>query len=174
MLGRKQDSLGVESYGYWFMNRGQLLRKIDEAWGTLQKARLGLSDAQMTEPGVAGDWSVKDVLAHVTIWEEEALKHLPVIVDGGRPPRYALKYGGIDAFNAQMLAKKASLSVSEILTEQTETHNRLRRYVETVPEEQFVRETRFRRRLKLDTYGHYGIHARMLQAWRERTQGKSG
>ena len=36
----------------------------------------------MMEPGVTGDWSVKDVLAHVTIWEAEALKYLPLIAEG--------------------------------------------------------------------------------------------
>src|SRR5262245_61307868 len=84
------------------MKRQQLLKKIDEAWATFKAAYTGLSDAQMIEPGVTSDWSVKDILAHVTIWEEEALKHLPLIVEGGTPPRYSERYGGIDAFNALM------------------------------------------------------------------------
>jgi hypothetical protein len=150
------------------MNRQQLLNKIEAAWAMLHQAYADLSDAQMTEPGVTGDWSVRDVLAHVTIWEEEALKHLPLIIEGAIPTRYAVTYGGIDAFNAQMLAKKKALSLSQVLGELSETHDRLVNYVETVPEEQFVRETRFRRRLKLDTYGHYPIHAQMIQQWRMR------
>jgi hypothetical protein len=150
------------------MNRERLLKKIDEAWVMLHEAYAGLSDAQMTEPGVTGDWSPKDILAHVTIWEEEALKYLPLIVDGESPPRYAVQYGGIDAFNALMLAKKRDLSLSQVIDQLGETHRRLVNYVESVPEEQFVQETRFRRRLRLDTYHHYPIHARMLKAWRER------
>jgi hypothetical protein len=46
------------------------------------------------EPGAIGEWSIKDILAHVTIWEKEALKHLPLIIAGGRPPRY-VTYGGM-------------------------------------------------------------------------------
>jgi hypothetical protein len=153
------------------MTREQLLRKIDEAWTMLHASYAGLTDAQMTEAGVTGDWSAKDILAHVTIWEEEALKYLPLIAEGGTPPRYAAKYGGIDTFNAQMLAHRKSLSLSRVLDELNKTHDRLVRYVAGVPDEQFVRETRFRRRLKLDTYGHYAIHARMLEAWRERKWG---
>src|SRR5437016_14026931 len=52
-----------------------------------------------------GDWSVKEILAHVTIWEEEALKYLPLIINGEKPPRYG-QYGGLDAFNAQMIEQK--------------------------------------------------------------------
>lgn len=43
-----------------------------------------------------------DIIAHVTWWEEEALTHLPLVLRGGRPPRYSVTYGGIDAFNATM------------------------------------------------------------------------
>lgn len=34
--------------------------------------------------------------------------------------------------------------------------------------ELYARETRFRRRLRLDTYGHYPIHTRAIRAWRSR------
>ena len=101
-------------------------------------------------------------------WEAEALKHLPLILEGGRPPRYAAAYGGIDAFNAQMTELKRGLSLAAVLRELEDTHRRLVAYLETVPEAQFSTETRFRRRLRLDTYRHYPLHASAIRAWRER------
>jgi hypothetical protein len=153
------------------MTREQLLKKVDEAWAMIKKSYAGLSDSQMTEPGVTGSWSVRDILAHVSIWEEEALKHLPLIIDGERPPRYSVKYGGIDAFNALMMEQKKDLSLADILSQLDETHHRLIDYFESVPEAQFTHETRFRRRLKLDTYSHYPIHAQAIQEWREQSAG---
>ena len=67
------------------MNRQQLLKQLDTAWTAFKESYAGLSDSQLTEPGVTGDWSVKDIIAHVTWWEEEALKHLPLIIKGGVP-----------------------------------------------------------------------------------------
>jgi hypothetical protein len=122
----------------------------------------------MVQPGVTGAWSVKDTIAHVTWWEEEALTHLPLILAGGRPPRYSVVYGGIDAFNAQMSQQRARLSLAEVLRERDDTHRRLIDYLQTVPEDQIATETRFRRRLRLDTYGHYPKHAKTIQLWRER------
>ncbi|MCL4295814.1 MAG: maleylpyruvate isomerase N-terminal domain-containing protein [Anaerolineae bacterium] len=151
------------------MDRRQLLKKLDKSWLEIKASYAGLSDSQLTEPGVAGDWSVKDILAHVTTWEEEALKYLPLIVKGGRPPRYSVKYGGIDAFNAQMTEQKRGLSLAEVLDQLDETHRRLIAYIQSVPEEQFTRETPFRHRLRLDTYSHYPIHTKMIRAWRERS-----
>jgi hypothetical protein len=148
------------------MNRQQLLEKLDKAWAEIKESYAGLSGSQMTEPGIAGDWSVKDILAHVTTWKEEALKYLPLIIEGRRPPRH-ITYGGIDAFNAQSTEQKRSLSLSDVLRQLDEIHSRLIDYIQSVPEEQFTRETRFRRRLRLDTYSHYPLHSKMIRAWQE-------
>lgn len=151
------------------MDKQQLLKQLDKAWAAIKESYAGLSDAQMTEPGVTGNWSVKDILAHVTTWEEEALKYLPLIIEGGRTPRYSVKYGGISAFNAQMTEQKRGLSLSDVLKQLDETHRRLNDYIHQAPEEQFTRDTRFRRRLRLDTYSHYPKHARAIRQWRERS-----
>jgi len=151
------------------MNKKQLLRQLDKRWTEFNESYVGLSHSQMTKNGVTGDWSVKDIIAHVTWWEEEALKHLPLINNGVRPPTYAKVYGGIDAFNALMTEQKRWLSVSEVLTQRDETHQRLVVYIERAPDEQFSRETRFRRRLRLDTYSHYPKHAKAIIAWREKS-----
>ena len=84
------------------MKRQQLLDRLDSAWADFEASYAGLSDAQLLIPRVTGEWSVRDIIAHVTWWEVEALKTLPVIREGGRWPRYSVAYGGIDAFNAFM------------------------------------------------------------------------
>jgi uncharacterized protein (TIGR03083 family) len=149
------------------MDRQQLLNTLDQAWAALKESYAGLSDAQLTAPGVMGEWSVKDILAHVTTWEEEALQNLPLLITGGRPPRYAIQYGGIDAFNALMTDQKRGLALAEVLRRLDATHRQLIAYLQRVPEEAFTRETRFRRRLRLDTYSHYLLHATAIRAWRE-------
>ncbi len=149
------------------MTGKSLLRRLEAAWAAFNDSYAGLTDSQLIEPGVVGDWSVKDILAHVTIWEEEALRYLPVIAEGGRPPRYA-ESGGIDAFNARMTGQKRGLSLAEVRRELDDAHCRLVDLVQSTPEDQFTRETRFRRRLRLDTYSHYPIHADAIRQWRER------
>jgi DinB superfamily len=149
------------------MKKHQLFQKLEQAWTALKESCVSLSEAQLLEPGVMGEWSVKDILAHVTPWEEEALKYLPLILTGGRPPRY-IQSGGIDAFDAQMAEQKRNMALSEVLRQLEETHLRLLDYLHSMPEEHFTRETRFRHRLRLDTYRHYPLHARAIQEWRER------
>jgi hypothetical protein len=150
------------------MKKEKVLEKLEMAWLEFVEARAGLSDEALMTPGVTEDWSVRDLVAHVSWWEEEALKHLPYILQGGRPKRYSVQYGGIDAFNAQMTEMKQGLPLVQVIKEAEETHDRLLRYLRNIPEEQFVTETRFRRRLKLDTFAHYPIHTRAIREWRER------
>ncbi len=151
------------------MDRLRLMKQLDKAWAAINEAYAGLTDSQMTEPGIMGDWSVKDILAHVTTWEEEALKALPIILQGSKPPRYSIVYGGIDAFNALRSQQKHNLSLSAVLEQLNETHHKLLDYIKSVPEEQFTQETGFLRRLRLDTYSHYRLHARAIREWREQS-----
>ena len=152
------------------MKKHQVFERLEQAWTALKESYVGLSEAQLTEPGVMGEWSVKDMLAHVTTWEEEALKYLPLILSGGRPPRYT-RFGGIDGFNAQMAEQKREMALPEVLRQLEETHRRLLDYLQSVSEEHFTHETPFRHRLRLDTYSHYPLHARAIQEWRERPAG---
>ena len=144
-----------------------MLARLDSAWREFKDSYAGLSHAHLLAPGVTGAWSVRDIVAHVTTWEEEVLKHLPSILAGRRPPRYSVAYGGIDAFNALMTKKKAGLSLAEVFRQQDGVHRRVIRAIERAPAGSAgKRHLRFRRRLRLDTYGHYPAHARAIRRWR--------
>jgi hypothetical protein len=152
------------------MNKTQLLGRLDAAWVAFQQSYESLTEREMLEPGVAGAWSVRDIIAHVTWWEEEALTHLPGILQGRKAPRYSTTYGGIDAFNAQMAERRKHLSLVEVIREQDLTHRRLIALIEAAPDDQITGETKWRHRLRLDTYGHYPKHAAAIRRWRERRQ----
>ena len=116
----------------------------------------------MLEKGVVEGWSVKDVVAHVGTWDGEALKALPLIMQSQRPPRY----GGVDNFNARQYEANARLSLPEARAALATTHQRLLDFLATVPESWFAGETRFRHRLRLDTWAHYPEHTQAILNWR--------
>ena len=150
------------------MKKDQLINKIENAWNELQKASDDLTETQMSTPGVVGDWSVRDIIAHISTWEEECLKALPIILEGKRLPRYSDLYGGINAFNAQMTEKYRLISLDEVLKRRDATHQRLLNYIRKAPQEQITTETRFRRRIRYDSYSHYPEHTEAILAWRKR------
>jgi uncharacterized protein (TIGR03083 family) len=145
----------------------RMLAQLDTAWRDFQDAYAGLTDEELLIPGVTGAWSVRDLIAHVTWWDEEAITHLPLALTGQPLPRYSQVYGGIDAFNALMTEQKRGLSLAEVRAEFIATHERLIDYIRSLSPEEIVTAPRFRRRLKLDTSGHYPIHAADIRVWRE-------
>src|SRR5256885_15635859 len=83
------------------MSKQQLLKRLDQAWAEFRESYAGLSDADLMRPGVTGTWSVRDIIAHVTWWEEEALTHLPLVLAGGRAPRPSVAHGRRRAVHPQ-------------------------------------------------------------------------
>jgi hypothetical protein len=70
-----------------------------------------------------------------------------------------------------MAELKHDQSLAEVRDQFAETHRRLVSYIQSVPPEQLAGDTRLRRRLRLDTYGHYPIHTRQIREWREQRSG---
>ena len=50
------------------MNKSELIATIKAERKRLETALAQIGPADMQLPGVAGDWSVKDVLAHLAVW----------------------------------------------------------------------------------------------------------
>ncbi len=151
------------------MNNQKLLDQIEATWTALQASYAGLTPEQMEQPGAAGEWSVKDILSHVTTWEQESLDALPMMARKERVPSYEKVYGSIDAFNGLMWERKRGLTLDEVLRQLDETHRRLVEYVGAAPEEQFASRARCRTRLGWDSYKHYPHHEQTIREWRTRT-----
>ncbi|MFC1915577.1 DinB family protein [Chloroflexota bacterium] len=144
------------------MSRTGLLDRLEREWKAFLESFEGLPDSVLMEPGAVGHWSVRNVLAHISTWEEEALKALLLILEGKRPPRY----GGIDAFNAREQERKRVFSLDQVKQELVATHQHLMTFLASCPKDNYATESRFRRRLRLDTYHHYREHAAQITTWR--------
>ena len=148
------------------MKRERLFARLEVERTKLMESCSGLSDGAINEPGPVGHWSVRDLLGHIATWEEEALKALPVILEGRPLPRYA-STGGIDAFNAREQDRKRGSTLDELNRDLAATRLRLIAYLANVPETAYAQEGRFLKRLRQDTYRHYHEHADQVSQWRK-------
>lgn len=55
------------------MNTQQVLARLDAAWVDFEGSYAGLSNAQLHIPGITGQWSVRDIIAHVTWWMDRTI-----------------------------------------------------------------------------------------------------
>ncbi len=54
-------------------SKSELIEAIDREYSQLHTLIANMSASQMTEDGLVGTWSAKDVLAHLTEWQQMAL-----------------------------------------------------------------------------------------------------
>ena len=53
-----------------------LLERIDEAWRQLLAALDDIPEDRLSEPGVIGEWSLKDLFGHLAFWDEHAVEEI--------------------------------------------------------------------------------------------------
>ncbi|OGC90876.1 MAG: hypothetical protein A2W25_13185 [candidate division Zixibacteria bacterium RBG_16_53_22] len=73
----------------------------------------GLNSEELDRPGTIGDWSARDVLLHIAMWDGEALKALAVWRTGHE---YDWSYTpDYDKFNAFWIENTRQLSASQVI-----------------------------------------------------------
>jgi uncharacterized protein (TIGR03083 family) len=97
-----------------------------------------LSPKQMTEPGMLGEWSVKDVLAHLYEWEQMVLRWLVATERGETPavPAEDHKWSQLPALNEEIRQKHSNRSLDEMLKLYKESYKQIMETIESIPEEE--------------------------------------
>jgi hypothetical protein len=83
------------------MNKTEILTSLAEGRDSLLESIQGLSGKELEEPGVIGEWSVKDILIHLTHWEAELVKLLWQAKQGVTPTTVHFDPASVDEINAQ-------------------------------------------------------------------------
>jgi hypothetical protein len=83
------------------MNKNELLAALKDSHERLLRSLEGLSPEEMLEPGVVGDWSIKDILAHLSRWEAELVKLLWQARQGIQPTGLLTDESPVDEVNAR-------------------------------------------------------------------------
>lgn len=97
--------------------RQMLAGQLDDARERLINSYAGLSAEEMVEPGVAGEWSVRDILAHIAGWDREVISVYNAMLRGERPAFLDIDMDGIEIFNQEQHAQAEGASLDEVLTE---------------------------------------------------------
>ena len=136
------------------MNKQTLLGNMQAGRETQEQLLTTLPEPYMKQPNVVGGWSIKDVIAHITVWEAWASNLVNAAIQGRQttssgvfatpiPPEVdALD---IDGFNEWMVEQSRSKSLAELLAASRTAFENLVQTVEalseddlTNPERQFV------------------------------------
>ncbi len=142
----------------------------EQAWEALQ-ARLTAAfngflaacnqlDQRLYEQPIIGDqWSVKDIVAHLTGWDHEATERFWRFLAG---PTEDITYN-VDEFNARSVAARQHFSYNQAIKEWSSVHKGLEEAIAAVQPEDLEHEGRFVEWLQAISR-HYEEHTAQLKS----------
>jgi hypothetical protein len=154
------------------MGRKELLAELDRSFAELERAIEGLSHEQMLQRWYGADseeWSVRDILAHITGWHHEMDDALERIARGERPTPEGVDYSDADTWNARFVETWTSASPEAMAAELVKSKELFVEAAKQVPEEKFEEGRAAYRILTTTGTNHYREHAPEIRAWREKT-----
>lgn len=107
--------------------RQQLTRQLDEAHEKLRAVLSSLAPLRAVSP----TWTVKEVVAHITGWDDATIKMLHAHATG--EPLDAPEWVTIDHYNAQSVETRRPLSYEQTVREWELTRVQLRNAIDDMP-----------------------------------------
>lgn len=104
--------------------KAALIEQIRVERRRLEKNLDAIPEADMTQPGVIGQWSVKDVLAHLVAWETMFRNWYAAGLRGEVPeiPAPGLTWGQLDVLNQQIYERYRDHPLDQVLAEFRESY----------------------------------------------------
>ncbi len=147
-------------------DREKILADMTKARENLLAALEGLSNDQMTRPAV-GDWSVKDLLAHLACWDEFSLPDVRRLARGAAPALAAFDIKKVDEWNAMLMSLRRHFSLGQARNELEICRQMLLDAVAELPDSALA-EGQFGRNLLSISAFHDKEHEEDIRNWRKR------
>jgi hypothetical protein len=137
-----------------------LLERIEQAWRELFAALDDIPEDRMSDPGVIGDWSLKDLFGHLAFWDEHAVAEIERALAG--LPR---EDNAWQEMNETDHAARRDRTLPEQRSAMHQAHAALVERLEAVAG---IEAARIDEAIRVDTYEHYRDHVADIQSWRQR------
>ena len=126
-------------------SKAQLLDDLRDEQARWEALLQDIGEEHMTQPGVAADWSIKDIVAHLTGWRQRtvgrlraALRHEPA-----PPPPWPPHLQTDDEINAWIYAASRDRPLADVLRESRNVFQQLVETLDAFPEAELLDPTRF-------------------------------
>ena len=157
------------------MDKQELIDKLEQSREEFLDTIEALSEEEMEQPGVMEGWSVKDILAHIALWESELVKLLFQARQGRKPTTIHFTGETVDERNAKWHNQSKDRPLERVLEDFHGVRNQTIRRVEAFPDRDLDDPQRYPwlqgeplwKWIAADSYEHEAEHAPQIREWRE-------
>jgi hypothetical protein len=153
----------------------EVMRAARSNWDALL-AEAG--EARLTAPGVEGEWSLKDIIAHITYFETWAIDNVMAFRRGEPQPTAEFKGLDVDEENARIYERLRAKPLDQVLQDSRKSFQRSLEAVQGLRDENLY-DPEFTGipnadftvfdLVAGDTFEHYNDHSVSVRAWLDRT-----
>ena len=154
------------------MTRNEFLELVRTEHARWEEVLAEIAETRMFEPGVAGEaqWSVKDIIAHITWYERE----MTGVIEARALVGSELWSVPLDERNEAIYRENKDRPLAEVLDEARQVHDRLMHQLESLSEQDLQDPGRFAEMpsdwkpwavISSNTYEHYQHHVLQVSTW---------
>jgi hypothetical protein len=127
------------------MTKAALIAELNQEYRQWEDLLAEIGEARMDQAGVAGPWSVKDIVAHLTGWRRRTVNRFRAALRGEpEPPSpWPAHLQSDDEINAWIYNTNRERSVGEVLDESRQVFHELLAAIEAFPEVELLDSQRF-------------------------------
>ncbi|HEX6304010.1 MAG TPA: ClbS/DfsB family four-helix bundle protein [Anaerolineales bacterium] len=157
------------------MNKKEIITALEESREDFLDLIEGLPGEDMLAT-VFDNWSLKDVLAHLTMWEAELVKLMFQAQQGRKPTTVHFTSESVDERNAKWYRQNKDRPLDRILDDFHGVRNQTIRRVESFSERDLTDPNRYPwldgtplwRWIADDSFEHEAEHMAHIRAWRQK------
>ena len=141
-------------------NKDDLLIAIEKERSALEAFLETLTSEQTTDPNTVGEWSVKDMMAHLIEWEQMCLGWYQAGLRGESPslPALGFKWNQTPQLNQQIFEKWRKRPLTEIIERFHASHHEILTVIKGLSNEQLFTSGQYAW-TKKNTLGTYMVSA---------------
>lgn len=155
-------------------NKAELLARMQSGYASFEGLLDSLSAEQKSTAGVNGDWAIKDIMAHLTAWQDRVSQRLEAIERREEPAFEVIENDEqMNRFNEAVFLANRERPLSEVEANFRASAERLRLDAAKADERDLFEAGRFPwlkggvlwESVAGNSFEHYEEHTPMIQEW---------
>ncbi|MEW5719793.1 MAG: DinB family protein, partial [Chloroflexota bacterium] len=123
------------------MTRSEILQAIKDNYAEFLQAVAGLDDDALTKRPVVEWWTIKDLMGHIAMWEQVAIKFSAEYKQNGSPGELGMDNdAAIDAHNKREAVMRRDWSLARVRAEFDAAHRDLLAAIETLSDADLTKQ----------------------------------
>jgi len=126
-------------------SKAELIKAIQVEHRQLDRNLVNLTKKDMVKHGVVGDWSIKDVLAHLTAWEQLLLNWYEAGLRGKMPSPapVGMSQSAIHALNQDIFEQHRKRPLASVWSQFQISYQQVLAIVQAIPEDDMLAPGRY-------------------------------